>query len=62
MTAFLLLGEYLAPLDVLDAVRPVHREWLDTVAAAGRLVLAGRKLSQDGSSSSCSPSRSTTRS
>jgi uncharacterized protein YciI len=49
VNAFLLLGEYLAPLEVLDAIRPVHREWLDSVAAAGRLVLAGRKLSQDGS-------------
>jgi uncharacterized protein YciI len=47
--AFLLLGEYLEPLDVLDAVRPVHRAWLATVADAGRLVLAGRRLSQDGS-------------
>jgi uncharacterized protein YciI len=47
--AFLLLGEYLAPLDVLDAVRPAHRAWLGTVEASGRLVLAGRKRSQDGS-------------
>ena len=49
MDAFLLLGEYLAPLDVVDTFRPVHREWLATVAASGRLVLAGRKRSQDGS-------------
>ena len=49
MDAFLLLGEYLAPLDALDTFRPVHREWLATVEASGRLVLAGRKRSQDGS-------------
>jgi uncharacterized protein YciI len=47
--AYLLLGEYLEPLEVLDRVRPVHRAWLGTVADAGRLVLAGRKLTQDGS-------------
>jgi uncharacterized protein YciI len=47
--AFLLLGEYLAPLEVLETVRPDHRNWLATVAADGRLVVAGRKASQDGS-------------
>ena len=49
MDAFLLLGEYLAPLDVVDTVRPAHRQWLGTVEASGRLVVAGRKRSQDGS-------------
>jgi len=49
MHAFLLRGEYLEPLEVVDAMRPVHRAWLATVADAGRLVLAGRTLSQDGS-------------
>lgn len=47
--AFLLLGEYLAPLDVIEQVRPAHRTWLGTLQESGHLVLAGRRLSKTGS-------------
>jgi hypothetical protein len=49
MEAFLLQGEYLAPLDKLDAVRPRHRAWLDSLIDTGQLVLAGRRHSRTGS-------------
>ncbi len=49
MDAFLLQGEYLAPLEALDAVRPRHRAWLDSLIDTGQLVLAGRRHSRTGS-------------
>ena len=49
MDAFLLLGHYLAPLDVVDQFRPSHRAWLQSLQEAGRLIIAGRQLSKTGS-------------
>ncbi|MBV0916511.1 YciI family protein [Mycobacteroides chelonae] len=33
---------YTQPLDVVDAVRPAHLEWLDGEIAAGNLLISGR--------------------
>ena len=48
MDAYVFLGEYLAPLETVDAARPLHRAWLATLQDAGQLVLAGRRLSETG--------------
>lgn len=47
--AYLLMCEYLSPLEVVDQVRPQHREWLGGLQDAGLLVLAGRNLAKTGS-------------
>jgi uncharacterized protein YciI len=47
--AYLLMCEYLSPLEVVDEVRPQHREWLGGLHDAGLLVLAGRNLAKTGS-------------
>lgn len=49
MDAYVLLGEYLGPLEAVDEVRPLHREWLSGLSEAGLLVLAGRNLTKTGS-------------
>ena len=49
MDAYLLLCQYLSPLEVVDEVRPLHREWLAGLDDAGLLVLAGRNLAKTGS-------------
>jgi uncharacterized protein YciI len=48
MDAFVFVGVYLAPLEQVDAMRPLHRAWLATLQDAGQLVLAGRRLSGTG--------------
>lgn len=49
MDAYLLLCEYLSPLEAVDEVRPLHREWLAGLHDAGLLVLAGRNRAKTGS-------------
>lgn len=49
MHAYLLVCEYLKPLEDVDQLRPLHREWLAGLHDAGLLVLAGRKLDKTGS-------------
>lgn len=49
MDAYLLRCEYLSPLEDVDQVRPLHRDWLGGLHDAGLLVLAGRNLDRTGS-------------
>lgn len=45
---FLISITYTAPLDVLDAHRPAHRDWLDQGIAEGWLLLAGPREPREG--------------
>jgi len=42
-------GTYLAPLEEIDALRDAHLAFLDGLVAAGVLLAAGRRSTQDGS-------------
>lgn len=42
-------GTYLAPLEEIDALREAHLTFLDGLVAAGVLLAAGRRTTQDGS-------------
>lgn len=45
---FLVLYDYVKPIEEIDAVRPRHLEFLAQGFAEGRYVLAGRKVPPDG--------------
>jgi uncharacterized protein YciI len=45
---FLILLDYTAPLDRIDAALPAHAEWLDANYAAGHFVASGRKEPRTG--------------
>ncbi len=45
---FLLLPTYRAPLTEVDAMQAEHRAWIDEHCAAGRFLVAGRRVPREG--------------